>query len=121
MPIFLQRYYGPLVRTVASLDGSEELQPILPSTYLALSKSKNFKYNKTKYYWFLDSYMYFPNLDWDGVRIEGIFEDDISYWTCDSDSCVIKSDQSFNIPDYLHGELENSVLKDLLQMYQIFN
>ena len=44
LPIFLQGYYGPLVRTVASLDGSEELQPILPSTYLALSKSKNFNF-----------------------------------------------------------------------------
>ena len=25
MPIFLQGYYGPLIRTVASLDGSEEM------------------------------------------------------------------------------------------------
>ena len=45
MPIFLQGYYGPLIRTVASLDGSEEMQPTVPSSYLNLSKSKNFKYN----------------------------------------------------------------------------
>jgi hypothetical protein len=119
LPIFLQGYYGPLVRTVASLDGSEELQPILPSTYLALSKSKNFKYNKTKYYWFLDNYMYFPNLDWDGVRIEGIFEDDISLYTCADDSCVTRTDLQFNVPDYLHGEVESAVLKDLIFMYQL--
>lgn len=119
LPVFLQGYYGPLVRTVSSLDGSEELQPTQPSTYLALSKSKNFKYNKTKYYWYLDNYFYFPDLEWDAVRIEGIFEDDISAYTCDADSCVVKTDLQFTIPDYLHGELEAAVLKDLLTMYQL--
>ena len=81
LPVFLQGYFGPLIRTIASLDGSEELQPILPTIYSNLSKSKNFKFNKTKYYWYIDDYIYFPNLEWDAVRIEGIFEDDISAWT----------------------------------------
>lgn len=119
LPVFLQGYYGPLVRTVASLDGSEELQPTQPSTYLALSNSKNFKYNKTKYYWYLDNYFYFPDLEWDAIRIEGIFEDDISQYTCASDSCVVKTELQFTVPDYLHGELEAAVLKDLLTMYQL--
>lgn len=119
LPVFLQGYYGPLVRTVASLDGSEELQPIQPSTYLALTKTKNFKYNKTKYYWYIDNYFYFPDLEWDAVRIEGIFEDDISQYTCAADSCVVKTELQFTVPDYLHGELEAAVLKDLLTMYQL--
>jgi hypothetical protein len=119
MPVFMQGYWGPLIRTVASLDGSEELQPIVPSSYTAISKSKNFKYNKTKYYWYLDDYIYFPNLEWDAVRIEGIFEDDISVFTCEADSCIVKSDQSFNVPDYLLGELESAVFKDLAGMLQI--
>ena len=50
MPIFLQGYYGPLIRTIASIDGSEELQPTIPSIYLSLSKSKNFRFNKAKFY-----------------------------------------------------------------------
>ena len=119
MPVFMQGYWGPLIRTVASLDGSEELQPTVPSSYVAMSKSKNFKYNKTKYYWYLDDYIYFPNLEWDAVRIEGIFEDDISAFTCDADSCIEKSDQSFNVPDYLLGELESAVFKDLAGMMNI--
>jgi hypothetical protein len=119
MPIFLQGYYGPLIRTVASLDGSEEMQPTHPSTYLSLSKSKNFKYNKTKYFWYLDDYLYFPNVDWDAVRIEGIFEEDISMYTCEADSCLQKTDLLFNVPDYLFGELEAAVLKDIIAMYQI--
>lgn len=119
MPVFMQGYYGPLIRTVASLDGSEELQPTNPGTYLSMSRSKNFRFNKTKYFWYLDDYLYFPNLDWDAVRIEGVFEDDISRFTCEADSCVIKSDQSLNIPDYLHGEIENNVFKDLAGMIQM--
>jgi hypothetical protein len=32
---------------------------------------------------------------------------------------MIKSDQSFNVPDYLLGELETAVFKDLAGMLQI--
>lgn len=119
LPVFLQGYFGPLIRTIASLDGSEELQPILPTIYSNLSKSKNFRFNKTKYYWFIDDYIYFPNLEWDAVRIEGIFEDDISPWTCEEDDCRLKQDQTFNVPDYLLAELEMSVFKDFMGIYQI--
>jgi len=112
VPVFLQGYFGPLIRTVSSLDSSEELQPILPSTFLHVGNSKNFKYNKTKYYWYLNDYLYFPNLDWEAVRIEGIFEDDISGFTCADDACKLKQDQLFNVPDYLLAEIENQVFKD---------
>ena len=120
MSMFMQGYWGPLIRTVASLDGSEECQPTVPSSYLAMSKSKNFKYNKAKYYWYLDDYIYFPNLEWDAVRIEGIFEDNIAGFTCDTkDNCLVRSDQTFNIPDYLLGEIESNVFKDLAGMAQM--
>ena len=119
LPVFLQGYYGPLIRTIASLDGSEELQPILPSSFIHVANSKNFKYNKTKYFWYLNDYIYFPNIDWEAVRIEGIFEDDISAYTCAEDSCMIRQDQTFNIPDYLLGELEGQVFKDLVGMIQV--
>lgn len=119
LPVFLQGYFGPLIRTISSLDNSEELQPILPSTYGHLSRSKNFRFNKTKYYWFLNDYLYFPNLEWDAVRIEGIFEDDISAWTCEEDSCIQRQDQTFNVPDYLLGELESQAVKDMMGMLQI--
>ena len=119
LPVFLQGYFGPLIRTIASLDGSEELQPILPTAYIGIANSKNYKYNKTKYYWYINDYIYFPNLEWDAVRIEGIFEDDISAFTCANDFCISKQDQPFNVPDYLIGELEGQVFKDLMGIYQI--
>jgi hypothetical protein len=119
LPIFLQGYYGPLIRSVTSLDSSEELQPIIPSSYLNIANSKNVRYNKTRYFWYLNEYLYFPNLEWSAVRIEGIFEDDISRWTCEEDNCKIRQDDSFNVPDYLLAEIESQVIKDLTVMYQV--
>lgn len=120
VPAFMQGYWGPLIRIITSLDGSEELMPTNPTTYLAQSKQKSSKYNTTKYYWYLNDHLYFPNLDWEAVRIEGAFEDDISAFNCnDKDNCLIRQNQPLNIPDYLHGEMEAQVLKDLMVMYQI--
>ena len=120
LPVFMQGYYGPLIRSVSSLDGSQELNPTNPSTFLAMSKSQNFKYNKTKYYWYLNDYIYFPNIPWDAVRIEGIFEDDTAPFVCaDKTECRLKSDLPFNVPDYLQAEIESNVFKDLAGMMQI--
>lgn len=119
LPVFMQGYIGPLIRNITSVDGSQELQPTLPSSYIKLSNTTTFKYNKAKYYWYLNDYLYFPNLDWDSVRVEGIFEDDISMFTCAEDSCMVRTENYFNVPDYLHGEMEAAALKDLYTMLQI--
>lgn len=115
----MQGYYGPLIRTVTSLDGSIQANPTSPTTYVAMTDSKNFKYNNTKYFWYMNDYLYFPNIDWDAVRVEGIFEDDISDFVCDQENCTLRSDGPFNVPDFLHAELENSVFKDLVGMMQL--
>lgn len=120
LPAFMQGYFGPLVRAVTSIDGSEQLQPTNPGTYLNIANSTSYKYNKTKYFWYLNDYLYLPNLEWDAVRIEGIFEDDISNYSCATcGECVERRDQSFNVPEYLHGEIENYVIKDLSLGMQI--
>lgn len=118
IPVFMQGYYGPLIRSVTSLDGSEELQPTLPSTYLHIAKSKNHKYNKTMYYWYLNDYLYFPEIEWDAVRIEGIFEKDVTDFGCKREDCVYRQDTKLGIPDYLLGELEAQVFKDLAGVMQ---
>lgn len=111
---FLQGYWGPLIRTISSVDGSEELQPTNPSNYLNITRVPNFKYNKTKYYWFLNDYIYFPNINWDAVKIEGIPEGDVSEFTCKKEEeCLTRQEFPINIPDFLHAELEARVLQDL--------
>ena len=54
LPDMIEGFWGPLIRTVSSIDGSIELQPIQPSTYLAMTKTTSFRYNTTQYFWFID-------------------------------------------------------------------
>ena len=118
MPAFAQGYWGPLVRDITSIDGSQECQPTNPGTYLNISRSKNFRFNKNIYYWFLNDHFYFPNTDWDAIRVEGVFEDDISRFTC-GDQCIPFQDLYFNVPDYLLAEMESNVMKDLREMFSL--
>jgi hypothetical protein len=122
IPLFMQGYWGPLIRQITSVDGQIDFQPIAPTQYAIISQSKNFKYNKTYYYWYLNDNLYFPNIQWQYVRIEGVFEDDIAAYKCsdckNNYNCVVRQDQTFSVPDYLFGEIETNVLKDLSVMVQ---
>ena len=117
LPELLTGIQGPIIRTVSSVDGSIELFRTDPGTFSSMTKSTSFKYNKKHYFWFLDGYLYFPNLMWDAVKIEAIFENDVE--TCDSDKCVIRQEQALNIPDYLFSEIEQYVVKELTMSIQV--
>lgn len=122
IPLFMQGYWGPLIRQITSVDTQIDFQPITPTQYAILSRSKNFRYNKTNYYWYLNDNLYFPDITWKYVRIEGVFEDDIAAYKCsdcvNNYNCVVRQDQNFNVPDYLFGEIETNALKDLSVMVQ---
>ena len=117
VPDLLTGIQGPIFRTVSSVDGSIELFRTDPGTFVSMTKTTTFKYNKRHYFWYLDGYLYFPNLDWDAVKIEAIFENDVE--TCDSDKCLIKQEQALNIPDYLFSEVEQYVVKELTMTIQV--
>lgn len=124
IPLFMQGYWGPLIRQVTSIDGQVDFQPIMPTQFVKLTHSKNYKYNKTNYYWYLNNYLYFPDVEWKLVRIEGVFEDDISEYKCidckdSSFYCKPRQEQLFNVPDYLFAEIESNVMKDLTMMIQV--
>ena len=120
LPTFMQGYWGPLVRTVSSIDGSVEIQPTTPGSYTSMTRTTTFKYNKTKYYWFLDGHLYFPDVDWDAIKLEGVFEGDISKWTCKTeDDCVPRHLQIMYIPEFLFAEIENQIMNVLLNSIKI--
>lgn len=114
---------GPMFRTVSSLDVSQEVYQTEPGTYTSMTKTSTFKYNKSKYYWWLNGYMYFPNIPWDGIRIEGVFEDDINQFACDGKDaegeCTPKQNQATNIPEDLFAEIEQQVLAEILPQAQL--
>lgn len=120
LPATMEGYWGPLIRSITSIDLSEDLQPTYPVSFEQMSRQKNFKYNKKKYYWFLNGYLYFPNMDWDAVRVEGVFEGDVSHYNCDpADNCQYIQDKEMHVPEFLFAEIEQLVAKDMMMLLQI--
>ena len=116
----IEGYYGPLLRSVTSLDLSQQAIPTFPITFQQIARQSTFKYNSKKYYWYLNGYLYFPNLEWDAIRLEGVFEEDISSMNCDTtDDCLFITDQKINVPEFLFSEIEQLVMRDLGVMIQI--
>lgn len=117
LPTILDGAMGPIIRTVSSIDGTTEMFRTDPGTWVSMTKTTTFKYNKNKYFWYLNGYLYFPNIDWEAVRMEAIFEGTVE--TCTSDDCLVKQDQDMSIPEYLFAEAEQFAIKELTSMLQI--
>lgn len=112
VPKLLEGNSGPLLRLVASIDGSTLATRTTLATYASISKQSSFKYNKAIYYWLNNDYIYIP-VDWDSIMVEGMFEDDISDYLCDNgNKCTLRQDQELQIPDYLLAEVEDLVIKN---------
>lgn len=121
LPAFLENAIGPVIRDVTTIDGSQSLEPTYPMLYTNMTKTSGFKYNKKKYYWYQDGYLYIPDVDWENIRIEAIFDEDVTGLICSNDptECVQQQDREMGIPDYLFAEIEQMVLKEILTTGQI--
>lgn len=121
LPQVLEGAYGPLFRTVSSIDGSTEMFKTYPGTYTSMTRTTNFKYNKNKYFWYLNGHLYFPNIEWDQVRVEGLWDGDIRPYSCpeDSDPCSRIQDLQLRIPEFLFAEIEQFVEKEFISTGQI--
>jgi hypothetical protein len=111
LPSILNGMFGPIIRTTSSIDGSIEMFRTDPGTWVSMTRTTTFKYNTRPYFWYLNGYVYCPNIDWDAIRMEAIFENNTV--TCDTDPCLIQQDQPLNIPEYLFSEVEQFVVKEL--------
>lgn len=114
LPKILDGAYGPLVRSVTSMDRSISLTMTEPSIYVAMTKSKSFKFNKTKYFWYIDGYFYFPDIDWDAVLIEALFEKELV-----ADECTPMQDRICRVPPYLNSEIEQMFKNDIITIDQL--
>lgn len=115
LDMFFKGYYGSLIRNVTSLDGSERVDKTSPVAYTKIANSKNHKYNPSKYYWRLNGYLYFPDVEWDAVKIDGMVSGDISAYKCadcSADPCSKAQDAPLNVPDYLLSEIETRILRE---------
>lgn len=119
LPDILNGYWGAAIRDVSSLDGNIEIYPTSPRQYVRKRNATDAKFDKNKYYWYLNGYLYFPDLEWDAVKVDALFAEDISHLTCDNDPCMNAQDMEFPIPDYLISTIQNLVFADIAQSMQI--
>ena len=117
LPNILNGMFGPIIRTTSSIDGTIEMFRTDPGTWISITKSTTFKYNKRPYFWYLNGYIYCPNIDWDAIRIEAIFDGQLD--TCDTDECALRQNDPFVLPEYLFSEVEQFVVKELTMTMQI--
>jgi hypothetical protein len=118
LPTILNGVFGPIIRTTSSIDGSIEMFRTDPGTWVSMTKTTTFKYNKRPYFWYLNGYVYCPNIDWDAIRMEAIFEGEVDI--CDPKvECMVKQDEVFSLPEYLFSEVEQFVVKELTMLMSV--
>lgn len=109
---------GPVIRRVISIDGATELFEISPSEWNRKQEDTNSKYDKTLYYFYHNGYLYFPNLTWKKIEIEGFFEDTIkNYCDPEPEDCVRFLDGPFQIPQDLLARCVDNANRELLEYY----
>jgi hypothetical protein len=116
LPTIFDGAMGPIIRTVSSIDGTIEMFRTDPGTWVSITKSTTFKYNKRPYFWYLNGYLYVPNVEWDAIRVEAVFQDAVE--SCDSDACLIRQDDPLPFPEYLFSEIEQFVIQELTMAIQ---
>lgn len=120
LPDVFTGMFGPIFRTVSTIDGTIKIFRTEPGTFVSMSKTTSFKYNTRKYFWFQDGYLYLPNVDWDAIKVEAIFEGSLGDFICDSkDACLPKHDQQLSLPEYLFSEIEQYVVQELTIMMKV--
>lgn len=115
--------YGVAIKYVSSIDKTTTLNQTSQERYAMMTRSSNFKYNKGKYYWLSNGYLYIPNVKWDAVSMSAIFDEDVSSWKCSSDEksneCDAMQDKEFPIPEHLLAECEQMTRQELIVLTQI--
>jgi hypothetical protein len=87
-----------------------------PGTWVSMTRTTTWRYNTRKYFWYLDGYIYCPNVDWDAIRMEAIFQGVTD--PC-SDQCDIAQNKPLSLPEYLFSEVEQFVIKELTMAISI--
>lgn len=119
IPPLLKGYYGPLIGNILSIDGSESLLLINLLQYIRKVSSPDFKYNKLKYAWLQDDYLYFPDLEWNAIRLEVMLEEDALDDCGNIDPCKPAQEVEFPLPEFLQSTIMAEVLKDISFLLQV--
>lgn len=117
IPKLFEDDYGIIIKSVLVVDKSDEFNLITLSEYIRKIENPHSKYDKSKYFFYDNGYLYFPKSEIRKVIIKGYFVDDVVN-SCDEDTTSCKSflDMEARVPQYILGELMNQVLTELTKL-----
>lgn len=120
LPKMVEGAFGPLIRSVTSIDMSKKANITHPTIFNKISNSSTFKYNKDAYFFFRDGYIYLLNARWEAIAIEAIFDEGINNELCNcEEDCENMQDEKLPFPDYMMAEVDNMVINALLATARI--
>lgn len=122
LPACVTASWGPIIKRISAIDGFTDISQIRATDWNRKLEDTNFKLDKDLYYFFQDDYIYFPNLKWKKIRIEGYFEEDImKHNKCDNkeqDPCKSFLDNQFRIPKELFAPCISLVQQEVYNFYE---
>lgn len=124
VPALYEDSDGVILKSVYSVDGSMEFTPIKIQEYMRKLENPHSRYDKSRYFYYNNGYLYFPNVDIKMIQVKGYFVDDVINQcdpNCKEKECKSKLDNEFRIPPRLIGELMNFAFQDLVNSKKVPN
>lgn len=113
---------GVIFKAVYTIDGSEEFTPIKIQEFMRKTENPHSKYDKGRYYYYNNGYLYFPNTPIKMVQVKGYFIDEVINECKIEDhhkKCMSNIDKPLRIPTSLVGELMEHVVNDLINLRKV--
>lgn len=122
LPKIYSDTYGPIIKDVLSLDNSQTLTLIQPQEYARIKNNPWNKKKDTKYYFYSDGYLYFPNGAFKKVNVEAYWEESIEgKSTCNKapKECIKFLDRELSIPGYFEANLFQLAEEEIKGRYSL--
>jgi hypothetical protein len=110
---------GPVLKSVSSVDGTTDFFYTNATTWQSKRIDPYNTMSDTKYSFFADGYLWFPENNPHRVNVLGFFTEDISDFSDDCDDCKKKKpctrflDTNFQLPDWLEAEMFSHALESV--------
>lgn len=133
LPKILEASWGVIIRGVTSTDGFTRVHE---TTELSYNRKLNINdnYNKDAYWFYKNGYLYLPNVRWNYIKVDALFEDksivealnECHIIGCDDDTCVGDPDKvnvcesmqsrEFVCPSYLESLIITAAEQEITQL-----
>jgi hypothetical protein len=124
LPEFYSDSNGAIIRSVTSTEWSTDLTRTTLERWIKTINDPNYKYNKSKYFFYRNGYLYFPNIKWKSVTVFGFFKDELHVPCTECDTqydCMFEQDKSWRVPDKIKARIKDAALKELVEVYLRIN